>query len=456
MLAETSTDQRLIRSKSELTEVFEGAEKPVSAFRIGMESEKFGVHGETGKPLAYEGDFSVVRLFQWLIGRGWAPESESAGGPIIALRRDAQSITLEPGSQFELSGSALGDMHAVRAEFDAHLSELEPIARELGLVWLGVGFQPLAQLSELGWVPKQRYAVMREYLPPLGARAHDMMLRTATVQVNLDFSSEEDAMRKLVVALKLSPLVHALSANSPFVESRVASRKSVRGDVWLHMDPSRSGLIERVLAARSPRYADYVEWALDSGMFLIKRGGESLANTGQTFRDFLAHGFRGERATHADWKLHLNTLFPEARLKNTLEARSADSQRYELATAVPALWVGLMYDELALAGAEDLAREFSVQSLSSERAALVDRGLDATLAGIPARSYAERLLDLAAAGLERRQLLDASGRSERVQLEPLIALVSRGRCPADDLLSGLSPRAALPVSEMVSRTRLSP
>ncbi len=258
--------------------------------------------------------------------RGWEPERESAAGPVIALRRGTQSITLEPGSQFELSGSPLTDLHGVRAEFDAHFEELAPIAKEMSLTWLGVGFQPLASQADLGRVPKQRYAVMREYLPPLGDAAHDMMKRTATVQVNLDYSSEADAMRKLVVGLKLSPLVHALSANAPFIERRVAGKKSVRGDVWLHMDPSRSGLVARVLRAREPRYSDYVEWALDAGMFLIKRGSETLANTGQPFRDYLESGYRSERATFGDWKLHLNTLFPEVRLKNTLEARSADSQ----------------------------------------------------------------------------------------------------------------------------------
>jgi glutamate--cysteine ligase len=456
MLSETTDDQRLVRSKSELLEVFQSAEKPAAAYRIGMESEKFGVHAETGAPLSYDGEFSVVRLFQWLLDRGWRAERESIGGPIIALKRDLQSITLEPGSQFELSGSPLADLHAVHAEFRAHLSELEPVAREMGLVWLGTGFHPLARQDELGWVPKQRYAIMREYLPPLGAAAHDMMRRCATVQVNLDFSSEEDAMRKLVVALKLSPIVHALSANAPFAERRLTDMKSLRGHVWLHMDGSRSGLIEPVLRAKTPRYSDYVEWALDAGMFLLKRGGETLANTGQSFRDFLSHGFEGERATHADWKLHLNTLFPEARLKNTLEARSADAQRFEHATAVPALWVGLMYDELSLSRAEELSREFSLEALSAARPSLVTRGLDASIAGVSARSYAERVLELAADGLDRRKLFDESGHSERILLDALIALVSQGRVPADQLSQGLPLQQPLPLAELVQRTLLAP
>jgi len=452
MLAQTDDDNRPVRRAADLVEVFASAEKPAANFRIGAESEKFGVHAETGAPLAYDGDFSVTRLFQWLMARGWEPERESPAGPVIALRRGGQSITLEPGSQFELSGAPLRDLHAVRAEFDGHFEELAPIAKEMGLTWLGVGFQPLASQADLGWVPKQRYAIMREYLPPLGHAAHDMMRRTATVQVNLDFSSEADAMRKLVTSLKLSPLVHALSANSPFIERRVTGKKSLRGDVWLHMDPSRSGLVARVLRAREPRYSDYVEWALDSGMFLIKRGSETIANTGQPFRDYLESGYRNERATFADWKLHLNTLFPEVRLKNTLEARCADSQKLALSTAIPALWVGIFYDDTALARAEDLAREIDLDALFASRSLLVARGLDASIGATPVRALAERLLEIAADGLDRRSLLDAQGKTERVHLEPLIALTSRGRTPADELLEGLTGYGPFGVAELVKRT----
>jgi glutamate--cysteine ligase len=454
MLSETDDDNRLLSSKSELLEVFQAAEKPARSFRIGMEAEKFGVHVESGKPLTYAGEFAVVRVFEWLEARGWQSEREAHGGPVIALRQAQRSITLEPGSQLELSGAPLEDLHAVRQEFDAHLSELRPLERELGLVWLGVGFHPLARQAELDWVPKQRYAIMREYLPKLGPAAHDMMRRAATVQVNLDFSSETDALRKLVVCLKLSPVVHALAANAPFLERRVSGKQSLRGEVWLNMDSSRSGLIERVLRARSPSYVDYVEWALDSGMFLIKRGGDKLANTGQTFRDFLEHGFQGERARVGDWKLHLNTLFPEARLKNTLEARCSDAQSQRLSVALPALWVGLLYDETALARAEDLAREIDLDELLRARQGLVTLGLEATIGAKSLRGLAERVLELAADGLDRRKRLDASGNSERVELEPLIALVSRGTTPADVLLQGISGAGPLSVSELVRLTRI--
>jgi glutamate--cysteine ligase len=221
------------------------------------------------------------------------------------------------------------------------------------------------------------------------------------------------------------------------------------------MDPSRSGIIERVLRALKPRYEDYVEWALDAGMFLVKRGDKTLPNTGQTFRDFFEHGFGGERATVGDWKLHLNTLFPEARLKNTLEARCADSQSQVLAVALPALWVGLLYDEKALARAEDLAREIELDALIAARPALVTSALSASIGGVPARTYAERLLEIASEGLDRRKILDSRGRSESHHLASLLALVERGYTPADALITGLpTGDGPLAVSELIARTRI--
>lgn len=452
----TAEDSRPIRGTDDLLAIFQAAEKPPSAFRIGAESEKFGVHAETGAPLAYDGPFGVVRIFEALIERGFVPEREVEGGPIVALRRGRTSITLEPGAQFELSGAPLPDLHAVRAELEAHFAELAPISERMNIAWLGVGFHPLARQEDLPWVPKQRYAVMREYLPPLGSGALDMMRRTATVQVNLDFSSEADAMRKLVLALRLSPIVHAMTANAPFVERRLAGKKSLRGDVWLRMDPARSGLVERVLRARAPRYLDYVEWALDAGMFLIKRNGQVLANTGQTFRDFLANGYRGERATVADYKVHLNTLFPEVRLKNTLEVRGCDTLPLELAPSVPALFTGILYDERALEQAEALVAPLSFDVIQAARPELVTRGLEARIGDRSVRALAESLLEIAAGGLDRRARRDEKGRTERVHLEPLAARVLRGRTPADELLAGLEGTGPYSVQELIRRTRAIP
>ena len=230
--------------REDLEQVFYEAHKPRAQWRVGAEAEKFGVVEATGEPLAYDGPLGVCRVLERLVAQhGWAPQREAPGAPVIALRRGAASVTLEPGAQLELSGAPLEDIHQVAAELDQHYAEIEPIARELGVVWLGTGFHPLARQEDLSWVPKQRYAIMREFLPPRGHRALDMMRRTATVQANLDYASEEDAMRKLRIGLRLAPLLHAMTANAPFVEGRLAGRKSERGEVWRHMDPSRSGLI---------------------------------------------------------------------------------------------------------------------------------------------------------------------------------------------------------------------
>ena len=445
-------EHRPIRDLDELSEVFRAAEKPREQFRIGAEAEKFAVVERTGVPLDYE--HGVKRVFGALAASGWLPERESHDGPVIAMRRASASVTLEPGAQLELSGSALVDLHAVASELDSHYAELRPVSDELGLVWLSVGFHPLAYQAELPWVPKARYGVMKEYLPTRGYAAHDMMRRTATVQANFDFSSEEDAIRKLVVSLRLSPLLHALTANAPFAERRVSSFKSLRGDVWLHMDPARSGLIPPFWRKERASYRDYVEWALDAGMFLFKREERVYKNTGQTFRAFLADGFEGERATLEDWRVHLNTLFPEVRLKSTLELRACDAQSRELTLAVLALFTGLLYDERALADAEVMARRFELDTLEAARPALVRDGLAARIGAEPAAALAERLVDIALGGLERRALADGEGRDERRYLEPLAELVLHGKCPADALLDGLSPGEILGIPEIIARTRL--
>jgi glutamate--cysteine ligase len=449
----STPNERPLQSSDELIEVFRGAEKPASQFRIGAEAEKFAVAAD-GAPLPYEGEHGVVRIFDALGEYGWEPERESAEGPIIALSRGGASITLEPGSQLELSGAALPDLHQIEAEFNNHLRELAPVSKALGLTWLGVGFQPLARQEDLTWVPKQRYAIMRDYLPPLGHAAHDMMRRTATVQANYDFDNEADAMKKLVLALKLSPLVHAMLANAPFKEGKLAGSKSVRGEVWLHMDPSRSGLIPPLWAKAKPGYRDYVEWAMDAGMFLLKRDGKVVANTGQTFRAFLKDGFEGHRATASDFKLHLQTLFPEARLKNTLEVRGCDSLPAELAMAVPALFTGILYDARALDQAIELAAPLHLEGVNRDRPALIRDGLSAPFGGKPASVMAQALYDIASSGLSRRGRRNAQNQDERRFLKPLERLLTNAESPADDRTRGLTPSTPLTAADIIARCKI--
>ncbi|HEX4338536.1 MAG TPA: glutamate-cysteine ligase family protein [Polyangiaceae bacterium] len=448
MMPAAPEDDRAI-TRDDLEELFVSSEKPPTAWRIGGEMEKFGVDRETGAPLQYDGPKGVGRIFDELVKRhGWHPESETEGGPVIALTRGQASITLEPGAQLELSGAPLDDVHQVESEIRGHLDELASISAELGLAWLGVGFQPISPQSELPWVPKHRYGIMKRYLPTRGARGLDMMRRTSTVQANFDYSSEEDAMQKLVVMLRLSPVIQAMTANSPFIEGRVSSNKSERGAVWLEMDPSRSGLIPTLWESERPRYADYVEWALDAGMFLFKRNGVFVHNTGQTFRSFLKEGFDGYRATFADWALHVNTLFPEARLKRTLEARPCDCLPMRLVGSVPALFTGLVYDTESLGRAMELAMSLDLDAVTKARPELVAEGLDGAVGSVPARRIAAQIYEIAEAGLARRGREGRGGKDERAVLAPLGELVERGQCPADLLLTGLG------VGEQVSRAEL--
>jgi glutamate--cysteine ligase len=445
---------RPIRDAAELCSIFSAAEKPKAEYRIGAEAEKFAVLDDSFAPMPYEGSRGVTAVFERLQAFGWVPERETETGPVIALRRGEASVTLEPGAQLELSGSPFADLHAVSDEIDDHYRELTAACAGLGLTWLSTGFQPLAHKEELPWVPKQRYGIMRSYLPTRGDGAHDMMLRTATVQANFDYSSEEDALRKLTVLLRLSPLTHAMTQNAPFVEGRLSPLKSRRGDTWLRMDPARSGLIPALWRSGKLGYRDYVEWALDAGMFLVKRGDRVLANTGQTFRSFMRDGFQGERATLADFRMHLNTLFPEVRLKATLEARACDAQNRELSMAVPALCTGLLYDDEALGQAEALAQGLDLESVERARPLLLRDGLSAPMGAHRAQEMAEQLIDIARGGLSRRARKNASGVDETTFLEPLARLIEAGHCPADAVRAGLAPGELLPTEVIVARTRL--
>ncbi len=417
--------------RDRLPQIFSAQERDPSTFLIGAESEKFGVHQTTGAPLTYGGAFSVCQVFDHLVTHhGWEPKREVPGGPVLGLSRGRASITLEPGAQLELSGEPLTDLHQVKAEAEGHLRELARVSEEMGLVWLTTGFHPLARREELSWVPKQRYPIMREYLPTKGHAAHDMMLRTATVQGNFDWKDEADAMRKVKVALRMSPLLQAWFQNAPFKEGSAPGSLSFRGQVWRHMDPSRSGLIEKVFDRLEPRYDDYIEWSLDAGMFLIRRQDEVIRNTGQTFRDFLRNGYEGHRATLADYELHLTTLFPEVRLKNTIEVRSVDGLPPDLALASLAVWTGILYDETALLGAEALLAPFEYARVEEERPELIDRGLSAPWSGRDGFAWAMDLFELARAGLERRGRRDENAVSEVAYLSPAQKLLEERTSPA--------------------------
>jgi len=442
-----------LRTDADLYTIFREAEKPPDKWLVGAEVEKFGVHSATGEPLRYEGDHGVLRVMQDLTDRaGWSPVREREGGPIIALTRGHSSHSLEPGCQFELSGAPLDSIHALGGEIGHHLEELAPISKALGLRWLGLGFHPFSTRADYTMVPKGRYAVMRKYLPKRGAHALDMMLRTATVQANFDYSSEKDAMTKMRVGLKLAPLTTAIFANSPFYEGKPYGGLTYRGLVWLDVDPDRTGLLP-TLWRDGAGYTDYVEWALDVPMFVVKRGSDLIPNTGQTFRVFRKEGLGGTKATLADWQLHLNTLFPEVRLKSTIEIRSADSQGKGELCALPALWTGIYYDAKALAEADALTADFEHEEVWGIRADVARHGVRALFRDKPLVELAQEVLAIAEGGLERRARKRADGRDERVHLDGIRRLLEKGLTPADRLLDGIEEGPAFR-REVMARANL--
>ncbi|NLE48388.1 MAG: glutamate--cysteine ligase [Sandaracinaceae bacterium] len=413
-----------------LSQPFREAEKDASKFRIGTESEKFAVRPDGG-PVLYDEPNGIVDLLKLLAARfGWEPSNEYPGGPILALKRDEASITLEPGGQFEISGAPFATLDDTAEEFSTHRAELEAVGRELGIVFLGLGFHPFATRAELPWVPKLRYPIMRDYLPTRGHRAHDMMQRTSTVQANLDYASEEDAMRKLKLALRVQPLLSVMFANSPFKEGKRGDYLSERADVWLHMDPDRSG-IPAFAFTDALEYREYIEYALDVPMFIVKRGSEIQRATHLTFRQFLRDGLGEARATLEDWTVHLATLFPEARLKHIIEMRGIDAQNAELAVAASAFFKGLFYDSRSLDALEALLRGITREALEGYRRRAPSEGYSAELGGKSTREYAEALLDLADSGLRR---LAGEGASERRFLEPIAELIRDGESPASRML----------------------
>ena len=433
----------------DLLALFHEAETPRERWLVGTEAERIAVCQADGAHLPYDGPVSVVAIFERLIAEhGWEPVRETDGGPVIALRRDDASVTLEPGSQIELSGAPYRSVYEGKAESDAHWADLQPVIEELGLVWLALGCHPFASVEQLGWVPKMRYDVMREYMPTRGSMAGDMMTKTCTVQANLDYASEEDAMRKLRAGLRAQPIVTAMFANSPWNEGRRSGYKSYRALAWLHMDPDRSGLLPFAWKDH-PTYLDYVQWALDAPMFLVKRDEKAHYNTGQTFRSFMNDGFEGVKANYEDWVVHLSTLFPEVRLKSTLEYRGADVQRPDMLFSLPALWKGLLYDDDSFRALEGMVDSWSYPEVQGQRDELARRGVRAKFMGRDAVDWAGEVLELAEAGLRRIGDHNHAGENEAELLRPLRKLLEGARCPADVLLDTVSDE--LPSRQAVIR-----
>jgi glutamate--cysteine ligase len=442
-----------LRGESDLLQVFGQSFRP-SKRAVGIESERVALFDD-GAPLHYHSDREhpgVDAVFGALRERfGWtAVAPESAGGPILGLERSRANITLEPGSQFELSGAPHDSLHDLHAELRLHREELRSLDISPRLHLLGLGFQPYARQEDLDWVPKNRYPIMRAYLPTRGPRALDMMRRTATVQANFDFADERDAMRKLRAALAVSAAVSGLFANSPMKDGERQPVKSERALVWLGMDPDRSGLLPFAWKPDAS-LADYAAWALDAPMFVVKRNGVATQATTHTFRRFMAEGFQGHRATAADWDTHLKTMFPEVRLARTLEVRGADSVPLPYAVALAALWTGLLYDDAALTAIEELFVPYGHDAWQALRPRIAAEGLLTPIGKTTVGALLRALLPVAREGLRGRALTDADGHDERGYLDPLLPLVADDRSVTDALLDGWSPAQPDALAALMAR-----
>ncbi len=421
-------------SRDDLAILFSKGCKPESEWRIGTEHEKIGFCVDSLKPVPYPGSKSIKALLELLLEHSGTPMFEE--GNIIAIQRGLASITLEPGGQLELSGAPLKTTHETCMETQNHLALLKDATEKLGIGFLGLGFQPKWSQDEIPWMPKARYAVMKAYMPMVGERGLDMMLRTATVQANLDFSSEADMAKKMRVACCLQPLVTALCAASPFVDGKPSGFLSSRAACWLNTDPARTGIPESVFEDGFG-FDSYSEWALDAPMYFILRNGEYINCSGQSFRDFLQGrlpALPGEFPTMDDWELHVGTLFPEVRLKQFLEMRGADAGLWPWVCSLPALWKGLLYDEAALEQAWQMITDWTHTEVMQLRSEVPRTGFSAPFRNRDVHRLCEQMLDIARGGLERIGSFNSHGEDESIFLKPMIHAVTHRKTQAETWL----------------------
>jgi len=415
-----------IESFDQLAGYLESGCKPAAQWRLGTEHEKFGWLTDSRAPLPYGGERSISAIFAALVERhGWEPLHE--GGHVVGLARAGANISLEPGGQFELSGAPLASVHDTAAELDTHLAELRGIAGPLGIRFMAIGAAPEWTHDAMPAMPKGRYRLMTEYMGRVGTHGTQMMYRTCTVQVNLDFASEADMVRKLRVALALQPVATALFASSPFFEGQDTGHRSWRSRIWRSLDDARTGMLPFVFED-GMGFERYADWVLDVPMYFVYRDGVYVDARGQSFRDFLKGALPalpGEKPTLSDWADHLTTVFPEARIKKYMEMRGADAGDRAHMIALPAFWVGLMYHGPSLDAAWDLVRGFDAATREGLRVAASVSALAGEAGGQRLRDLARAALDLSRAGLVAR------GLGEERHLDVLEEDVATGRVQAD-------------------------
>lgn len=426
-----------IERHEQLAEYLEAGCKPREDWRIGTEHEKFGFCQDSLNPLPYEGERSILAVLEGLRdGHGWAPVHE--GDKLIGLEKDGANVSLEPGGQLELSGAPLQSIHETCDEVNAHLRDVKDIADKIGVKFIGLGAAPIWTHEQMPVMPKGRYKLMTDYMDRVGTMGKYMMYRTCTVQVNLDFGSEADMVQKLRVALALQPVATALFANSPFFDGKVNGHKSWRSRVWRDLDSARTGMLPFVFE-EGFGFERWVQYALDVPMYFVYRDGKYVDALGMSFRDFLKGelpALPGETPTLSDWADHLTTAFPEARIKKFMEMRGADGGPWRRLCALPAFWVGLMYDQSSLDAAWELVKGWDAETRENLRVAASEQGLQAEVAGLKMHDLAREVVAMSEAGLKARAIPGAGGLipDETHFLNALKESLESGKVPADELL----------------------
>jgi glutamate--cysteine ligase len=431
-MAEVASDGRVL-TVEDLVQWFDVGSKPADQWRVGAEHEKFVFKLGSHEPVPYEPG-GIKALLDGLTRFGWTPVTE--GGNVIALERGKANVSLEPGGQFELSGAPLETIHEICEETGQHLQEVKVVADELGLGFLGLGYTPLWRRDQVPVMPKGRYKIMREYMPKVGSMGLDMMFRTCTVQANLDFGSEADMVAKFRTSLALQPIATALFANSPFKEGKPSGFVSARANVWTDTDADRTGMLDFVFRDGFG-FETYAKYALEVPMYFVYRDGKYIDVAGRSFRDFMdgkLPELPGERPTLKDWADHTTTIFPEVRLKQYLEMRGADSGPWSLLCALPALWMGVLYDSAALAAAWDLCKDWNIEEHERLRADVARVGLKAEIAGRTVQDVAKDMIAIAHEGLKRRNRLSGGLVDETGYLGELHEIADSGITRAERLL----------------------
>jgi len=427
---------RPIEGDADLLQYFIDGETEPADWKVGTEHEKIGLYADTLARLTYEGERGIAVLLERIASDDdWIRVFE--GEHLVALKKDGASITLEPGGQLELSGAPLRTNAETCAEFNTHVELLKRISEEMGIIWLGLGHDPIHKVEEIPRMPKARYDIMRSYLPTRGDLALHMMHATGTVQANLDYQNEADMADKMRTAMATSPVISALFANSSISEGKPNGFASRRIQIWRDTDPDRCGILDFVFLPDFG-YQHYIEWALDIPMFFVIRDHQYQPASHLTFREFMKSGLAGERATRGDWDTHLTTLFPEIRLKRIIEVRGTDAVSRELTCALPAVWKGILYDADAREAAWSLTGAFSAAERDAGLADVARRGLAAEIAGRPVIDLARELVALSASGLKAMSKLGVAGRSEDSFLDPLFEVIERGRSPGEEMAERFS------------------